>query len=149
MMHFVLPRLSDFQIPLHFCTKSPSFSACFTAFDDFLSIDHGREAVFLTDVHYYYRRKVLVLWDNLSTHHAVDSYFTEKHPNWFEFEYFPVYPPEFNPVESCWNKMKNEYLPNFVPRTDGELVDAVDAAAMKNNEEKKVMSCFNAAGIPP
>jgi len=64
------------------------------------------------------------------------------------FEYFPVYPPEFNPVESCWNKMKNEYLPNFVPRTDGELVDAVDAAAMKNNEEKKVMSCFNAAGIP-
>jgi len=45
--------------------------------------------------------------------------------------------------------MKNEYLPNFVPTSDEELVSAVYVAAMKINEEKKVTSCFNAAGIPP
>jgi hypothetical protein len=45
--------------------------------------------------------------------------------------------------------MKNEYLPNFVPTSDEELVSAVYAAAMKINEEKKVTSCFNAAGISP
>jgi len=104
---------------------------------------------FLMDVHRYYRKKVLVLWDNLSAHHAVDGYFMENHPHWFEFEYFPAYSPELNPVESCWNKMKNEYLPNFVPTTDEELVAAVDSAAERINEEQQITACFNIAGIPP
>ena len=73
----------------------------------------------------------------------------ENHPHWFEFEYFPAYSPELNPVESCWNKMKNEYLPNFVPTTDEELVAAVDSAAERINEEQQITSCFNIAGIPP
>jgi len=101
----------------------------------------------LTEVHYYYRQKVLILWDNLPTHHAVADHFEESNPDWFEFEYFPAYSPELNPVESCWNKMKREYLPNFVPMTDEELVSAVDSAAMRINEEKQVSACFNFAGI--
>jgi hypothetical protein len=45
--------------------------------------------------------------------------------------------------------MKNEYLPNFVPTSDEELVAEVYAAAMKINEEEKIVSCFNTAGIEP
>ena len=106
-------------------------------------------AFLLTDIHYYYRAKVLILWDNLPSHHAVDAYFTEERPDWFEFEYFPAYSPELNPVEFCWNKMKNDYLPNFIPTTDEELIRAVEAAASRINEEKKIMDCFNVASIKP
>ena len=92
---------------------------------------------------------VLILWDNLPAHHAVDAYFTDERPDWFEFEYFPPYSPELNPVEFCWNKMKNDYLPNFVPTTDEELIGAVEAAANRINDEKKMIACFNVAGMPP
>jgi transposase len=80
---------------------------------------------------------------------AVDAYFTDERPDWFEFEYFPAYSPELNPVEFCWNKMKNDYLPNFVPTTDEELIGVVEAAANRINEEKKIMDCFNVASIKP
>ena len=73
----------------------------------------------LTELHHYCRGKVLVLWDHLPTHHAVESYFEENSLGWFEFEYFPTYSPELNPVEFCWNQMKNGYLSNFVPTYNG------------------------------
>jgi len=103
----------------------------------------------LTALHHYYRRKVLVLWDNLPTHHATESYFFDEYPDWFEFEYFPAYSPELNPVEYCWNQMKNVYLPNFVPTSDEELVLVVQAAAMRINEERHLPFCFNNAALPP
>ena len=108
-------------------------------FDDFV--------VLLTSLHFRTRRKVLILWDNLPTHHAVQAYFEEERPGWFDFEYFPAYSPELNPVEGCWNLMKNVSLPNFVPTADEELVREVMAAAMTINEEKKIPACFKQAGI--
>ena len=80
------------------------------------------------------------------SYHGAETYFSERHRDWFEFEYLPTHSPELNPVESCWNKMKNEYLSNFVPTSDEELGSAVYAAAMKINEEKKILACFNTAG---
>jgi transposase len=135
---------------LGFITRTPRRHLLQFRFTMFKGAARFEDFVFhLSDVHRYYRKKVLVLWDNLPAHHAADAYFMDNHPDWFEFEYFPAYSPELNPVESCWNKMKNEYLPNFVPTTDEELVAAVDAAAKRINEEKQVASCFNIAGIPP
>jgi len=31
------------------------------------------------------------------------------------FEYLPSYSPELNPVEQCWQMMKNVFMANFVP----------------------------------
>jgi hypothetical protein len=45
--------------------------------------------------------------------------------------------------------MKNGYLPNFVPTTDEELVEAVEEAASRINEEKLLNACFKVAGITP
>jgi transposase len=101
----------------------------------------------LTELHYYCRNKVLVLWDNLPLHHAVETYFEEERPDWFEFEYFPPYSPELNPVEYCWNRMKNGYLSNFVPTSDEQLQKEVMMAADLINEKKQLHSCFKQAGI--
>jgi putative transposase len=104
---------------------------------------------FLTALHYRTGKKVLLLWDNLPTHHAVESYFDEERPHWFEFEYFSAYSPESNPVEGCWHMMKNVYLPNFVPTSDEELTREVMKAAKKINEEKQIHACFKQAKISP
>jgi transposase len=103
----------------------------------------------LTCLHFRTRKKVLVLWDNLPTHHAVEAYFEEERPGWFEFEYFPAYSPEANPVEGCWNMIKNVYLPNFVPTSDEELTREVMKAARNINEEKQLTACFQQAKISP
>lgn len=103
----------------------------------------------LTGLHHFYGHKVVIVWDNLSAHHAADAYFEDNHPDWFEFEYFPPYSPELNPTEPCWNQMKNVYLPFFVPATDDELTQAVCEAAEKINEEQLLDSFFQHAGLSP
>ena len=136
---------------LGFITRTPCRHLLKFRFTIFEGAARFEDFVFhLTALHYYYAgKKVLVLWDNLPGHHAVADYFEEKHPNWFEFEYFPAYSPELNPVEQCWNRIKNDYLPNFVPTTEKELVASVTMAAKQINEERKVTACFKTAGIPP
>jgi len=136
---------------LGFITRTPRRHLLKFRFTMFKGAARTEDLIFhLTELHHYYGgKKVLVLWDHLPGHHGADSYFSEHHRDWFEFEYFPTHSPELNPVESCWNKMKNEYLPNFVPTSDEELGSAVYAAAMKINKEKKVLSCFKTAGILP
>jgi transposase len=104
---------------------------------------------YLTELHHYVGDTVLVLWDHLPAHHSAETYFCDEHPGWFEFEYFPSHSPELNPVETCWHRMKNVYLPNFVPTTDEELVSNVYAAAMRINEEHQLPSCFKNAALPP
>jgi transposase len=49
-------------------------------------------------------------------------YFERERPDWFLFEYFPAYSPELNPVEQCWNQMKNVLKVNFVPKNVEEVV---------------------------
>ena len=104
---------------------------------------------YLTELHHHVGSKVLVLWDHLPAHHSAETHFKFEHPDWFEFEYFPTHSPELNPVESCWHRMKNIYLPNFVPTTDEELVLNVHAAAMRINDERQLSSCFKHANISP
>ena len=72
----------------------------------------------------------MIVWDALPAHKGAERHFRLKHPDWFVFHYFPTYSPELNPVEQCWNEMKNNRLSNFV--ADNVFVlreSALDAAA--------------------
>jgi transposase len=133
---------------LGFILRTPKRSLvkfCFTIYKGAVTFD---DFVFhLTDLHHYCRNKVVVLWDHLPTHHAVETYFMETRPDWFVFEYFPAYSPELNPVEPCWNHMKNVILPNFVPITDAELVENVHKSAMKINEKRLLHQFFKQAKL--
>ena len=62
----------------------------------------------------------------------------------FEFEYFPSYSPELNPVEQCWQYMKNVVLVNFVPKDNPELhARVLDAAQYINNDPKLLPAFFH------
>lgn len=70
---------------------------------------------FLHALHDHFRRRIVLVWDNLSVHFKTAKYFLIKNPSWFRFEYLPPYCPELNPVESVWSYVKYGRLPNFAP----------------------------------
>jgi transposase len=133
---------------LGFITRTPFRHLLKFRFTIFEGAARFEDFVFyLAALHHRFGGKVLVLWDHLPAHHAAETYFDEEHPDWFEFEYFPTYSPELNPVESCWNQMKNVYLCNFVPNSDEQLVSTVHAAAMRIDMEGLLPSFFEHAGL--
>lgn len=76
---------------------------------------------FLTQMHWHFHRKVIVIWDRWSVHQSSSRYFERQHPDWFHFEELPGYAPELNPVEQCWKHTKYDDLPNFVPDNIDQL----------------------------
>jgi transposase len=135
---------------LGFITRTPRRHLLKFRFSIFKGAARFEDFVFhLTELHHCVGTPVLMLWDHLLAHHSAETYFRNERPAWFVFEHFPSYSPELNPVESCWQRMKNVYLPNFVPKTDDELASTVYTAAMRINEERQLPSCFKKANIPP
>jgi hypothetical protein len=98
---------------------------------------------FLTMIHDYYGEQVMIIFDRLSAHIAARKYFERVHPRWFMFEYLPSYSPELNPVEQCWQVMKNVYMANFVPLSVEHLHEkALEVAQVINKDRKRLASFF-------
>jgi len=58
-----------------------------------------------------YYKKVLLLIDNASWHHAkIIRQFLRKNKHRLKIEYFPPYSPEYNPSEQCWKSVKRDLL---------------------------------------
>ena len=68
---------------------------------------------FLHALHNRFRRRVVLVWDNLRAHFKAANYFWIKHPSWFRFEYLPPYCPELNPLEGAWSYVKHGCQANF------------------------------------
>jgi len=103
---------------------------------------------FLTMVHRYYNKRVMIILDRLTAHISAQKYFERTHPDWFMFEYFPSYSPELNPVEQCWQYMKNVSMANFVPICIKCLEKkALEVAQEINNDPKLLPSFFHHAKL--
>ena len=99
--------------------------------------------LFLRMIHAYYGKKVMIIWDRLSTHLSVRSFFERENPDWFCFEELPAYCPEWNPVEQCWNKLKNDLMANCVPMSIEHLQEkACEAAKIIDNNPKLLAELF-------
>ncbi len=96
----------------------------------------------LRQLHHYYRRKVIVIWDRLSAHRSAASHFQEERPHWFDFEWLPAYAPELNPVEECWNHTKYADLPNFIPDDLDHLQTAVCESISDQREDQTLLRSF-------
>jgi len=79
------------------------------------NIDTSLLIPFLCDLHHCFRRRVVLIWDNLRAHFKTAKYFAIKHPSWFRFEPLPSYCPELNPVEGVWSYVKHGCQANFAP----------------------------------
>jgi len=98
---------------------------------------------FLTMVHYYYGcKKVMIILERLPAHLAAEKYFERTNPHWFLFEYLPSYSPELNPVEQCWQHMKNVSMVNFVPMCMEQLEAKACQAVQEINSDPKLLPAF-------
>ena len=103
---------------------------------------------YLTMVHHYYGKPVIVIEDRLSSHLSAREYFEREHPHGFFFEELPSYLPELNPVEQCWHQMKRVLMENFVPKTVSELVaKTIEQAQFINNDPKLIEAFFKHAKL--
>ena len=58
------------------------------------------------------------------------------------FEYLPSYSPELNPVEQCWQMMKNVSMANFVPMSVEQLREKACEASQVINKDPKLLASF-------
>ena len=93
----------------------------------------------LDELHKYFRRKVLIVWDNLQDHKGLQAKYEREHPDGVHFERLPTYSPELNVVEQCWNYVKNVAMPNFVAKNQKQFIKQVELATKNINETKIVL----------
>jgi transposase len=98
---------------------------------------------FLTEMHRYLRRTIILVWDRSGPHRSAAAYFRKHHPDWFSFEWLPAYAPELNPTEQCWNHTKHADLANFIPDDVNHLHSAVTHSFKDKQTNRQLLtSCF-------
>jgi len=98
---------------------------------------------FLTEMHRYFRHRVILVWDRSQVHRSAAKYFEERHPDWFQFEWLPASAPELNPVGPSWGHTKYSDLANFIPDDVDHLRTSVThSLAKKQSNQKLLRSCF-------
>ena len=138
------------QTGLGFITMTPvrqKLNFRFTIFEG--AINTLDVILILRMIHAYYGKKaMIIIWDRLSSHLSAKNFFEREHPDWFCFEELPAYCQELNPVEQCWNKMKNDLMANFVPMSVEHLQEkACEAAKIIDNDQKLIADFFHHAKL--
>jgi transposase len=104
---------------------------------------------FLMQMHWHFRRKVILIWDRWSVHQASARHFEQQHPGWFQFEELPGYSPQLNPVEQCWKHTKYDDLPNFIPEDINQLyAEAMCSLDSLHGDEEFLRSAFDYCRLP-
>jgi transposase len=96
----------------------------------------------LDELHKHFKRKVIIIWDNLQGHKGLQAKYERERPSWFHFERLPTYSPELNVVEQCWNQIKNVAMANFAPKNCKQVVEQVELATKAINENKLLLPNF-------
>ena len=137
------------QTGLGFITMTPALRRLHFRFTIFPGAINTEDVIFfLTEIHRHYHCRVMIIFDRLSAHGAAQKYFEQHRPDWFLFEYFPSYSPELNPVEQCWQQMKNVLMANFVPKSVEDIVaKTLEVAQVIDNDPKLLAAFFHHAKL--
>ena len=82
---------------------------------------------FLTEMHQLEQRRVLLIWDGLSSHHSrrMLDWVADQH-DWLSIEQLPGYASDLNPIEQVWGNLTSTELANLCCDGIGE-VEAIAA----------------------
>jgi transposase len=98
--------------------------------------------LFLKQMHAYFGRPTIIVWDRWQVHRSAAAYFEKHHPDWFLFEWLPAYAPDLNPVEASWSHTKYGELANFIPDDVAQLQDAVTASLEAKRTHQQLLRSF-------
>nr|WP_245657896.1 transposase [Herbidospora mongoliensis] len=92
---------------------------------------------------------LVVVWDNLNTHHSARMRELIAARPWLTVFYLPAYAPEFNPVEAVWAHMKKS-LANLATRNQDQLLALVKSRLKRMQYRRRILSGFIAkTGLDP
>jgi len=87
--------------------------------------------------------KLLVFWDGLRSHRGRIVWdFVQEQQGRIWLEFLPAYTPELNPVEYLWSHWKQHELPNFCPKTFGELSHYARKALHRMRRRPTLVTAF-------
>lgn len=98
---------------------------------------------FLRHLRRHIKKKLLVIWDRSKTHRSrLVQQFIASQKGAIVLEYLPAYAPELNPVEYIWGYWKHHELPNFCPKSFGELSYHAIRALKRMRRRPKLIIAF-------
>ena len=113
------------------------------------SIAKEQVVAFLQALRAYFRRPLLIVWDNSRPHrsHLVRDYIASTAGR-IQLHFLPGYAPELNPVEFLWGWLKRHALANFCPDTFAELQHTT-RGKLKSAQRRSVIiaSCWQQAAL--
>ncbi|WP_235592979.1 transposase, partial [Leptospira borgpetersenii] len=69
------------------------------------------------------RKKILIVWDNLSAHKSkMMKEFLKANEKRLRVKFLPPYAPELNPQEYIWCRWKKNYMADFCPENLNSLI---------------------------
>ncbi len=142
------PRGQTPVLQYHFNWKTLSAMAGVTWWNFYFrlfpgSIRSPQVVEFLSHLLRHIPGKLLVVWDGLRSHRGrlVWDFVREQQGRlWLEF--LPAYAPELNPVEYLWSHWKQHELPNFCPKSFGELSHYAGKALRRMRRRPTLVMAF-------
>lgn len=110
---------------------------------------HGNTIVqFVKEINRHVRSSLIVLWDGFSIHSSQSvSNYLNWHPR-IRVEMLPAYAHELNPVDKIWLYIKYDCLPNYTPKTLGQLRDRLIQELDALRTKPKVLAwCIEQTGL--
>jgi transposase len=103
---------------------------------------------FLIEVRREIGRPLVVVWDRLAAHRKAQRWFDELDFQWIEFEYFPAYCPDLDPVEHVWATTKWGRLANWpAPGLDALEARVADDLHNQAGNQRLLKNHFTWAGL--
>jgi len=103
---------------------------------------------FLEYLHQEVKRKMWIVWDNLSAHRKAEAVLEQHNCRWAHFEHLPPYSPELNPMEHVWTTAKWGRMANAPPDDTQQLYDNVhETHTGQANETQLHKAHFRWAGL--
>ena len=101
--------------------------------------------VFLRDLLWHFRGKVIIVWDGWKTHGAA---LREVQSSRLEAVTLPPYAPELNPVEQLWNRLKRSDFANAAFADSTELLSRLKPQLAKTSQSRsRLLSCWQGAKL--
>ena len=88
------------------------------------SLSEADYAALFTAAHQQLRAPLIVIWDNLNTHHTHRMRVLITRRPWLKVAYLPAYAPELNAAEGAWAVLKNG-LGNLAVATTDDLAATI------------------------
>lgn len=112
------------------------------------NINGSRACAFLRQLLRHFRGPLIVIWDNLNTHHGREvRALCQRFPR-LHLEYLPPYAPDLNPDEGIWHHAKRD-LANHASVDELDLWGEVIVALERTRwSPARLRGCFRQAQLP-